>query len=261
MTRVQQIPSLAPSVGDREGVKEQTQGVLRSISWACQLGGRKKCHNKMRDSGMLPPCHHAAVLLLLAGSGVKFLCGLIQLGKYCQIAWNSQGDLDQSTDFQYFYYLYLWVDGFFPPLLIRLWLPMYFCDKSLTLIILSFRNKQGDSSKRRFFYIMHVDIHIPFSSNGLLQVCERPRTLRGRCQYRECVFTAKPVVKAELPCPEGWIIRCSFHPIAHNMCMEDAPLQSHLSSSSINSVRVIALPFYNVRNPPEKLSAMHMSVF
>lgn len=181
------------------------------------------------------------------------------------MAWNSQGDLDQSTDFQYFCYLSLWVDGIFSPLLIRLWLPVYFCDKSLTLIIVSFRNKQGAGSKRRFCYIMHVDVHIPFCSNGLFQVCERPRTPRGRCQHRECVFTAKPVVTAKFPCPEGWIIRSNFDPLAHDMCMEDGSLHSHLSSSSIlteyNSVRVIALPFYNVRNPPEKLFAMHMNAF
>lgn len=77
--RVQQIPSLALSVGEREGVMERTQGVLRSINWTGWLGGRKKCQRKMRDSGVLPLCHHAAVLLLLSGSRIKFLC----------VAWNS----------------------------------------------------------------------------------------------------------------------------------------------------------------------------
>lgn len=99
--------------GWQGGSNGANTGVLRSI-WPRWLGGRKKCQRKMRDSGVLPPCHHAVVLLLLAGSRVKSLCGLKQLVKYCWMAPNFQGDLDQSADFQYFYYLYLCLDGVFP---------------------------------------------------------------------------------------------------------------------------------------------------
>lgn len=49
--------------------------------------------------------------------------------------------------------------GFFPSV-IRLRLPVYFCDKSLNLIIVPFRKKQGVGSEKRFCYIMHVYVYM-----------------------------------------------------------------------------------------------------
>lgn len=67
------------------------------------------------------------------------------------------------------------------PSVIRLQLSIYSCDKSLTLIMVPFRKKQGAGSERRFCYILRVNTHIPlYSKRTVTGMCEAQVTERQR---------------------------------------------------------------------------------
>lgn len=206
--------------------------IVWSICWVLQLGGRK-LHRRKREGprsphSSCPPAHHAAAgrqqdnIFTWLGTDCQMLLHGLKFSGRFGLKWSSIP-----------FTIYICYGCFFFPFVVRLWLSMYFHEKSLILIIVPLVKEVRGWQWNVLIYCAHIYMH------PILFWMDHSRHVRGPTQRQipsQKIHLNNKAHAAKPPCPDSWVIGNSSHPIALDTCRWDSSVHIHLSSFSSHAL-------------------------